>query len=90
MSISKANNKKKTFTAEGVFKGADDRLYLFKDKEDENLEFQLCMDHVLSKFDLNGTKEIDQYFTITYILNEDDEHEEVELEIIDLKRNTSK
>ena len=81
-----SNNNKQTFTVEGFFKGADDRLYLFKDYEDESLEFELCKEDILRKFDLNGTREIDKPFTITYVLCDDDEHEEVELEIIDLKR----
>jgi hypothetical protein len=77
---------KKTHTVNGVFRGVDDDYYLFLDDEGENLEFDLCADDVLPKFNLNGTKEVGEYFTITYRINDEDEHEEVELEIINLKK----
>ena len=87
MPISNLNSSKKSYMVEGIYQGAEERLYLFKDDLDESLEFDLCDENVLKNFDLTSSKEIDQHFTITYVSNKDDEHDEAELEIIKLVRS---
>lgn len=82
------NSDKKTLETQGVYKGADDRFYLFEDDQEDQIAFELCTDDVLKRFDLNSTKEVDQRFIIIYVVNQEDEHEEIELEIIDLKRDS--
>ena len=78
---------KKTHYTNAYYVGVEEG-FLFENEAGDMLLFHHCAEAVLLAFDLMSTREINNLFTITYVSNEDDEHEEIELEIVHLELNS--
>lgn len=73
------------YVINSIYQGENEGRYVFTDEFDETIQFHSCNELVLREYDLNGTKEIGRLFTVTYLMIQEDEHEEVELEIINIE-----